>query len=367
MDRMDITRDELYESISADNQTHIIPTQDAIEFGPDEYYLFHLGHRLIDYRDVDRQLGIVVVSVDVELLNSVCSSEDNLKGSFNFMVDDTGKIISYPQKDLLAEHIMKWPEDRNERQQTYEDFVRQQQESSGKQMAVNSVYDERFQCDIVNVSSQEEVVGRLHRQQQLTAIVTGISMGALVVIILILIQRLSGSLHNMASVMNQAGKGELSARVKIDKTMPEEAETIAREFNHMLERLTASMEHEREAGERQRQAEIAALEAQLNPHFLYNTLDTINWMAIDKEEYEISNSINALGYILRYGIDNSNGIVSVREECDWLKKYLFLQQTRLKNTFQCEVHIQPETLGKRYISCCSSPLWRMQSCTDLTV
>lgn len=112
----------------------------------------------------------------------------------------------------------------------------------------------------------------------------------------------------------------------------------------MLERLSRSLENEREANTRQREAEIAALEAQINPHFLYNLLDTINWMAIDRDEYEISNSISALAFILRYGIDNSNGIVSVREECEWLKKYLFLQQTRLKYAFQCEMHIEPEIM-----------------------
>lgn len=92
---------------------------------------------------------------------------------------------------------------------------------------------------------------------------------------------------------------------------------------------------------------MPALEAQINPHFLYNTLDTINWMAIDNKEYEISNSIGALAHILRYGIDNSNGIVTIREECGWLKQYLFLQQTRLKSTFQCRIHVEPELFDCR--------------------
>ena len=73
-----------------------------------------------------------------------------------------------------------------------------------------------------------------------------------------------------------------------------------------------------------RNAEIKELEAQINPHFLYNTLDTINWMAIDREAYDVSNAIGSLAYILRYGINNSNGIVTVQEEAEWLKQYIFL-------------------------------------------
>jgi len=101
---------------------------------------------------------------------------------------------------------------------------------------------------------------------------------------------------------------------------------------------------EKDAIDSQRRAEIAALEAQINPHFLYNTLDTINWIAIDNDEYEISNAITSLAAILRYGIDNSNADVRVSREAEWLKQYLFLQQIRLKNTFQCEIHVSQEVM-----------------------
>lgn len=343
----DMTQEELYDCISGDNDTHVIPTQKAITFGADDHYLFHIGHRIIDYRDVKKQLGIVVVSIDEELLGSVCSVQSSPEDSFNFIVSRNGTMVSHPQKELLAAPVLTWTEDEEARREAYEEFVRTQEPSGGEHRTVDFVYDDKFQCDIVHVSSQEEVVRRLNAQQQITLIVLGISLGTLVVVIMILTRRLSGSLQNMVPVMNRAGRGDLSARVELEKNMPGEVEIIAQEFNHMLERLSASMENERAAGEKQRQAEIAALEAQLNPHFLYNTLDTINWMAIDREEFEISNSISALAHILRYGIDNSNGIVPVREEVAWLKKYLFLQQTRLKNTFQCEIHVEPEVMGKK--------------------
>ena len=70
------------------------------------------------------------------------------------------------------------------------------------------------------------------------------------------------------------------------------------------------VEEVRVVSARQKDGEITALEVQINPHFLYNTLDTINWMSIDAGQYEISNAIGALARILRYGIDNSNGIVT---------------------------------------------------------
>lgn len=340
IDDFDLTRDELYQEISTDNATHVFSTQKAIEFGADTYYLFHLGHRIIDYRNVKKDLGIVIVSVDEDLLNDVCSNEEETETTYHFIVDKKGKVVSFPNQEMLCEKVIEWSEDEKLRQQRYEEWI--QEKDAGK--TVNFVYSEKFQWDIVNVSSQKETMQRMHSQQKIMITVLSVALGAAAIMIWILIQRLTGSMQNMVSVMQKAGKGELRARVEIEEDMSGEMETIALEFNHMLERLSRSLENEREANTRQREAEIAALEAQINPHFLYNLLDTINWMAIDREEYEISNSISALAFILRYGIDNSNGIVSVREECEWLKKYLFLQQTRLKYAFQCEMHIEPEIM-----------------------
>ena len=147
--------------------------------------------------------------------------------------------------------------------------------------------------------------------------------------------------------MKNVEEGGLAQRIPDEKRMPTEIELIARQFNHMLSKVEESMDKEREAVVRQKNAEIAALEAQINPHFLYNILDTINWMAIDKDEYEISNTINSLAQILRYGLDKSNSMVEIRREVEWLRQYIFLQQTRLKNTFECQINAEPGILGCR--------------------
>ena len=65
-------------------------------------------------------------------------------------------------------------------------------------------------------------------------------------------------------------------------------------------------------------------------------------MAIDKDEYDISNAISALANILRYAIVNSNGEVPIRDEMEWLRKYIYLQQYRVKNSFSYNAFIEPE-------------------------
>lgn len=332
---------EIYDTVSMDNLTHIFSTREAYTSAQDTAYLFHLGHRIIDYKKVDKQLGIVMVSVDEQMLREACSIQEG--GSyFNFIVDREGRLVSYTEDELLGQKIIGWTEDEEARKEAYRRFLENHTGRETGNLSVYTVYDDKFNWEIVRVSDQNTVVERLKAQQRLVVVVLILSLSALTAVILLLTQSLTGSLRRLVQVMERAGMGELSARMKADVRTPQEVEVISRQFNRMLERLGDSMEKEKKAIERQKSAEIAALEAQINPHFIYNTLDTINWMAIDRDEYEISSSINALAAILRYGINQSNEIVTVRQEEEWLKQYLFLQQTRLKNTFVCEIHVDAQ-------------------------
>ena len=155
-------------------------------------------------------------------------------------------------------------------------------------------------------------------------------------------EKLVSSVHTVTDAMKEAGAGDLSVQIPIEETLPLEIETVANEFNDTLRKLNISRQKEEEAAKNRQKAELKALEAQINPHFLYNTLDTINWMAIDREEYDISNAINSLAYILRYAISDYDGEVPVRDEVEWLKRYVYLQQYRLKNRFHCDISVSPE-------------------------
>lgn len=341
LDNFGMTPKEIYDAVSTDNMTHIFSTREAYTSAQDTAYLFHLGHRIIDYKKVDKQLGVVMVSVDEQMLREACSVQEEAN-YFNFIVDCEGRLVSYTEDTLLGQKIIDWTEDEEDRKEAYREFLENDAGRETGYLSVYTVYDEKFDWEIVRISDQNTVVVRLKAQQRLIVAVLILSLTALTAVILLLTQSLTGSLRRLVQVMERAGEGELSARMKGDKRMPQEIEVIAQQFNQMLGRLGDSMEKEKEAIKKQKSAEIAALEAQINPHFIYNTLDTINWMAIDRDEYEISSSINALAAILRYGINQSNEIVTVRQEEEWLKQYLFLQQTRLKNTFVCEIHVEAQ-------------------------
>ena len=106
--------------------------------------------------------------------------------------------------------------------------------------------------------------------------------------VLIVIHPVIVSVEAVLKAMHRVEEGDFTTRVEKRGNMPAEVVEIADGFNEMVAQTDLLLGQVRQSALEQKNAEISALEAQIDPHFLYNTLDTINWKAIAREEYEIS-------------------------------------------------------------------------------
>lgn len=179
-----------------------------------------------------------------------------------------------------------------------------------------------------------------------------VGMGVLLMFAaLFIISKISGKLtrdiDDIVEGMQRTDEAGIPARLPRKGEMLSEIDVIAKQYNRTIDDLEKALLREKTEAENSRKAEIRMLEAQINPHFIYNILDTVNWIAIEKDEYDISNAISTLASILRYAISNSDKPVTLRDEVDWLKKYVYLQQFRLKNKFSFEIRTDPEILDVR--------------------
>lgn len=121
-----LSQDELYDKVSADNETHIFPTEYGKSFADKYYYLFHMAHRIIDYKGLDKKNAIVIFSIDEKLLRDVClstSENNNSKDSFNFIVDESGRIVSYIDQENLTYQLTNTEATFDQRKEAYLDFV----------------------------------------------------------------------------------------------------------------------------------------------------------------------------------------------------------------------------------------------------
>lgn len=340
-----LSMSEIYDMTIKNNDTTYFSTQYAKTIPAKKYYLFHMAHALTYRCNGEEKQAAVIVSIDEQLLENVCNSAaSNSDENMNFIVDSNGYVVSYTDSSYLSQQIDIEGLSESEKSDRYREFVKNTGVMGSEDIRVQYIQDETLEWDVINVSINDVYKSEVEKMQESVLTIALLVAFLTLVMIGFTIKYFMKNIDVVVDSMNKVEKGNADVRISGAEKMPREIATIAENLNRMLDKLEDSMESEKLMAERERVAEIAALEARINPHFLYNTLDTINWMAIEKNEIEISNAISALGKILRYGINDSNAVVTIRTEMEWLEQYIHLQQARLKDTFEFNVSVEPDVL-----------------------
>lgn len=194
---------------------------------------------------------------------------------------------------------------------------------------------------------------------RLRSLIVGLTVGMValcLILVAFLAKQLTSSLQRLAFQMNRMQNGELEARYYYP--YKDEIGSLAKSFNYMADQVERSMKkqeeyihvlkEERDFAEQiqkqKRKAELRALQAQINPHFLYNTLNTITWMASDQGNDEVRILSNSLGKFFRISLSRGAEVITVREEIEHVKSYLAIQRIRYAEVMRYEIDIPQELL-----------------------
>lgn len=147
----------------------------------------------------------------------------------------------------------------------------------------------------------------------------------------------------LTNSMKRVQEGDLSVRVDIER--PDEVGIMNKHFNFMIKRIQELFHSNLEEQEKKKNAEYKALQAQINPHFLYNTLNTIRWMAIIQKSDNIREVVEVLGRLLKNTIKHEGPFVTVEEELSNLRDYVYIQKIRYNNNFDVIYDVDDEILS----------------------
>jgi two-component system sensor histidine kinase YesM len=188
--------------------------------------------------------------------------------------------------------------------------------------------------------------------------VTTLTMVAVLILtiggILLFVRSLYSTVSRVVTAMNQVETGDFT--VELSPTRNDEIADVFRGFNQMVARLKEEREQILTEVRKRREAEISVLEAQINPHFLYNTLDSIHWIAMADGSPKTGELLARLGKLLYYAFDRSQTPVTLEEELAWLDHYVFLQAARFEDAFSCRSDIDPRTRSFRMRKLILQPL-----------
>ena len=306
--------------------------------GENDGHFFHISKRMFDFNDLEKgSIATVIMSVDQKILSSICGNGTKEDPSINFILNKEQRVVSYPDEDFTGNAINP--------QLNFKKFDNLTGYLRNKNVALNQYEDADTGWIFYNAYDRDYMLKDLTKTQGTQLGITVLLLVFALALIFYTVRNMDASVKSVVSGMQEVKNGNLDVVVPVQSF--DEIGTIADNFNEMTVKVRELIREVTEAEENRKNAEIRALEAQINPHFLYNTLDSINWMAIEKEEYEISKMIRNLGVILRYSVNKSNQIVTIRELADWLEKYISLQQMRFNDAFSYRLNIEEETYTEK--------------------
>ena len=161
-------------------------------------------------------------------------------------------------------------------------------------------------------------------------------------------------LGELVSAMQQVKEGRYA--VKVETESNDEFRYLGQTFNDMASSIEELIQKVYSAQLMQKEAQLEVLQQQINPHFLYNTLDTINWMAQKYGADDISTMVRSLGNLFRAAVNSKEDLIPLKKELDVLKDYIRIQQIRFGDRLDFQLHV-PDDISHIYVpTLCIQPL-----------
>lgn len=210
----------------------------------------------------------------------------------------------------------------------------------------NKYYQEKSMTDQYTVYSfqKEEDAERIHMGTFFTIIGAGVAAVILgILLIEYYVRRLTRRVGGILEAMNEVTTGNLKVRLNVEHTT-DELDMIAANFNNMCEELTLYIQKSYLAEIERKNAQMQALQSQINPHFLYNTLEAIRMKAICNGDREVGKMLYSMVGLFRSQIKEAD-VITLGQELDYCKQYLELFMFRYKGIFEYYFECEPELLS----------------------
>ena len=167
--------------------------------------------------------------------------------------------------------------------------------------------------------------------QYLTVIIIVLTIIIGVTVSVIIAQSLILPLENTVNALEKFSRGDFAVRLKENRC--DEIGKLNRIFNKAIKEINELMQKVTQSEILNKEMEFKTLQSQMNPHFLYNTLDAINWLAFKEKQTEICNLVAAISSLIRASISNKKSIITIEHELDYVKNYIYIQHIRYKDRF----------------------------------
>lgn len=280
--------------------------------------------------------GILLVDMNYSGIEQIFAKVNSNNSGYVYLIDGNGEIIYHPKQNLINSSLLH---ENNKVAATYEDGTQEEDfEEEERIVTVRTVGYTGWK--IVKVTPAKEFYMSFNQMRFFTGMIIALTIFLITFAIQFVSYLIGNPLKKLDDSVKNLEYGKLDLNIYIGGSY--EIQHLGRTITSVVLQMHELMNEIVIEQEKKRKSEFESLQAQINPHFLYNTLDSIVWMVESERYQEAISMVTALASLFRISLSKGKNIITIREEIEHAQNYLYIQKIRYKNRFQVKIDIAPE-------------------------
>lgn len=296
------------------------------------------------------QEWVIMVDMNFSIIEQLCKKVSLGKTGYIYVIDKNGKIIYHPQQQLIYTGL-KSENINNALSRGVGSYF---DKFEGKQRIMTVKNISYTDWKMVGISYVDELTENKRNLESYLFLIVIFGLVFEIGASIFISQKVSQPIKRLERKMKMVENGNFDIYLEVKGE--DEVKKLSKSFNIMVARIKQLMQEIIIEQEAKRKSEFRALQAQINPHFLYNTLDSIVWMNENNKHEGVTIMVAALAKFFRVSISKGNEIISVSDEIEHARSYLIIQEVRYKDKFDFIIDIQPEVLEYKTLKLILQPI-----------
>ena len=295
--------------------------------------------------------GVVFIDLNYSAISELCDQNSIGSKGYVFLLDQDGNVVYHPQQQQLYNELQTENIDlvMNTDKETLMD-------GSGDNAKIYTISrSEKTGWTVVGCTNVAELLKDSKKARSIYVLVAAILVVVALVLSNLISRNITRPLQQLRDSMARVQEGDFGA-AEVEVTSRNEVGSLTRSFNVMTSRIQELMKQNIYEQQQKRKSELKALQSQINPHFLYNTLDSIIWMAEGKKNEEVVVMTASLARLLRQSISNEEEQVPIGQEVEYARSYLTIQKMRYKDKLEFQIQVDAQIMGVPIIKLVLQPL-----------
>lgn len=345
--------DWFYKAISRKENLHFsTPHVQNIFINPDNKYRWVVSlSRAVELTNNKRTTsGVLLVDMNFSGIAQICKNANIGKAGYVYLTDRDGEIIYHPRQQLIYSNLI---EENNKVAAAYEDG-NHKETFQGEERLVTVKTVGYTGWKIVGITPMKDITSDYSRVSTFAVFIMSFGIFILVFLNMFVSSRIANPIRSLEKSVKKLESGMKDVDISISGSY--EIKHLGKAIKSMVNQMHTLMDNVIVEQESKRKSELNALQAQINPHFLYNTLDSIIWM-IENENYDGAIiMVTALARLFRISLSKGKNIITVRDEIEHARNYLTIQNIRYKNKFTYSIEADEKTFNFASIKLIIQPI-----------